>query len=177
MAASILRKATDMTDPNVVTSFDDVTALLSLDGVSHRADPARDEVHIPTRLGAEEAVLMLRWNNGFLQLFQDMNEAVEPARLADMDEAVTRLNHAMPVPGFGMNPSSNQLYYRLTVPLRQGGVLPSTALRALFSAAVKNAADFLPALRRVARGELAPGEILVQAAAFIAARDPSVPTA
>ena len=168
-----------MNDPNLVASPEDVFALLAADGVPHRVDAEHGQVLIPTRLGSEDAVLTLRWASadGLLQLFQDMGEVVAQPQIAAVEEAITRLNHAMPVPGFGLNPEQGRLYYRLTVPLRQGRSLPVTALRALFSAAVKNASDFLPVLRSVSRGEIAPAEVLTQAAALIASRDPSVPTA
>lgn len=168
-----------MNDPNLVRSASEVFALLVADGVPHRADPELGQALIPTRLGDEEALLTLRWGSveGMLQLFQDMGEAVSPEAMPAVEEAISRLNHAMPVPGFGVNPGTSRLYYRLTVPLQQGVSLPAPALRALFSAAVKNASDFLPVLRAVSRGELPPAEVLVQAAALIASRDPSVPTA
>ena len=187
-----------MNDPNLVASPEDVFALLAADGVPHRVDAEHGQVLIPTRLGSEDAVLTLRWASadGLLQLFQDMGEVVAQPQIAAVEEAITRLNHAMPVPGFGLNPEQGRLYYRLTVPLRQGTTAcrrarrarspstrstctsrPVTALRALFSAAVKNASDFLPVLRSVSRGEIAPAEVLTQAAALIASRDPSVPTA
>lgn len=169
-----------MSDPKLLRSADDLFSLLEADGVPHRSDPSRGEALIPTRLGPdEEALLALRWAqaDGFVHLFQDLNTPVEPAALPAVDEAIARLNHSMPVAGFGVNSGTGRLYYRMTVPLREGGVLPDTALRALFSATVKNGADFVGVLRRVARGEISPSEVVVQAAATLTARNPSAPSA
>lgn len=168
-----------MSQVKVLRSAADVLALLETDGVPHGPGATGADVQIPTRLGREEALLTLRWAapDRMLHLFQDMNTVVPTARIAAMDEAIARLNHAMPVAGFGLNPRSSRLYYRLTVPLRGDGYMSAPELRLLFTAAVKNAADFLETLRRVADEDLAPSEVVVQAAAYITARDPSAPTA
>ena len=111
-----------MNDPNLVASPEDVFALLAADGVPHRVDAEHGQVLIPTRLGSEDAVLTLRWASadGLLQLFQDLGEVVAQPKIAAVEEAITRLNHAMPVPGFELNPEQGRRDCRLTVPVRQG---------------------------------------------------------
>jgi hypothetical protein len=79
-----------------------------------------------------------------------------------MEAAVTRLNHALALPGFGLNHQTSTLYFRVTLPVAAAGVSPQD-LQSVFRAAVRTAFDMLPALRRVAEEGADPTMIVEDA--------------
>lgn len=162
-----------------VSSYADLLALLTADEVAHQASPALHEVLIPTTLDGVEAVAALRWQaeEGLLQILQSLPLQPAPGLEDALTDALNRLNYSMPAPGFGQNPATGAAYYRLALPLRQGRQLPAGALRQLFSAAVRNAADLLPALQQVASGAIPASGVVEAATVSLAARARGVPTA
>lgn len=142
----------------VLGSFQALLDLLSRDGVLHQAAPDQPAVAIPTRLGAEEGLLLMRWEpeRGSVQLIQSLPVLVPPGRAGATVSALLQLNHALALPGLAMNPDDRQVTYRVLLPLLPGLLPLEEDLRRLFRAAVRNAADVLPALRAVAEQNVDP---------------------
>lgn len=135
-----------------IASYEDLVALLQADGVLHEAQPDSRSVTIPTGRGELRGVLVLRWqpDRGVATFIQSLPLTVPSDRVAAFEAGLTRLNHALLLPGFGLSPAVNVPYYRLLLPLFPDRPPSAEHLRALFRVTVKTAADYLPALRRVA---------------------------
>ena len=151
-------------DPVIIRSYQDILDLLARDGLMHQADTADLSVRIPTQRGPFEGVLLLRWQerDGVMQLIHPLPLRARPDRLAAVESAVLRLNHALALPGFGLNHQTGTLYFRVTLPVAAAGVSPQD-LQSVFRAAVRTAFDMLPALRRVAEEGADPTMIVEDA--------------
>lgn len=148
-----------------IARYEDLLDLLRRDGVLHQADPNDRSVSVPTGRGALRGVLVIRWreDQGVAQFIQSLPITVPDDRIAAFDSALARLNHALMLPGFGLNHAAHVPYYRLAVPLFPGQPPRAEDVRAAFRTAVKTAADFLPALRRVAQEGANPETIVADA--------------
>ena len=135
-----------------IARYDDLLALRREDDVLHEARPETASVDVPTGRGALRGVLVLRWQpeRGAATFIQSLPLTVPSDRVAAFQDAITRLNHALLLPGFGLAPGVNVPYYRLILPLFPDRPPTAEHLRLLFRATVKTAADALPALQRVA---------------------------
>ena len=153
-----------------IASYEDLIALLQADGVLHESHAETRSVNIPTGRGALRGVLVLRWqpDRGVATLIQSLPMTVPPDRVAAFEAGITRLNHALLLPGFGLSPSVNVPYYRLLLPLFPDQPPRAEHLRTLFRVTVKTAADYLPALRRVALEGGNPETIVEDASVDIA---------
>lgn len=161
-----------------VRTYAQLVELLTRDQVSFQADPPNQSVHIPTRARGADGVLVIRWQEaeGMAQLVHPLPITLTPRRLSAVEAAIARVNHALILPGFGINHEANLIYYRIALPVPNEGV-PDHAIQGLFSAAVRTAADFGPSLRRVAE-EDAPGDgILADASVDLAFSASGLPMA
>lgn len=147
-----------------VRSYGQLIELLRRDQVTHQLDPNEQVITIPTRRDHDEGVALLRWQDrdGVLQVIHTLPVTVPAERVAAMESAVTRLNHALALPGFGLNHQTGTLYFRVTLPVAAAGVSPQD-LQSVFRAAVRTAFDMLPALRRVAEEGADPTMIVEDA--------------
>lgn len=150
---------------NAITRYEDLLDLLRKDGVLHQANLEERSVTIPTGRGELRGVLVIRWQGeqGVVQLVQSLPFTVPAERTAAFESALSRLNHALLLPGFGLNHEGSTPYYRLALPLFPGRPPRPEDVRAAFRTAVKTAADFLPALRRVATEGASPETIVADA--------------
>ena len=155
-----------------INNFQDLLSLLARDQVLHQTTSDPNAVAIPTRRGTMEGVLLLRWQaaQGVVQLVQSLPLEVPIERVAAVQDAILRLNHALAMPGFGINPALRTPYYRVVLPLHASMPVTDMMLRALFSAAVRNAADFLPSLQRVALENASPEGVVADAQVDMALR-------
>lgn len=162
---------------DVIRSFAELLQLLHRDGVPHEPDLAKKTLRIPTQRGTLDGVLLIRWqdDDAVVQFIQPLPMTVPADRLPALAEAVSRLNHALAVPGFDLNHAQGLVAYRLYLPLYPRGEISSEEVQAMFRMTVKTAADFLPLLAAVASGNLAPARIVEQAES--AAEAPSPPPA
>lgn len=134
----------------IIRSYQDILNLLARDGILHQADPPDLSVRIPTARGAVEGLMLLRWQerDGVMQLIHPLPLRARADRLSEVEGAILRLNHALALPGFGLDHGSGQLYYRATLPVVPDGVTDRT-VQSVFRAVVRSVYDLLPALRRV----------------------------
>jgi hypothetical protein len=140
-----------------VGSYDDLLDLLRRQGVLHQADGATRSARIPTEINGLQGVQLLRWQDtdGVLAHIQSMAVTIPAERLAAVEQAIARINHALPWPGLDLNHDARLVAYRLVLPMLPGGIDPR-AIQAYFRLAVRVAANLTPTLRRVAAGELEP---------------------
>ncbi len=150
---------------NAITRYEELLELLARDGVLHQADPGERAVTIPTGRGELRGVLVIRWQSeqNVVQLVQSLPLKVPDDRLPAFESSLARLNHALLLPGFGYNHDAGTPYYRLALPIFPDRPLRAEDVRAAFRTAVKTAADFLPALRRVVTEGASPETIVADA--------------
>jgi hypothetical protein len=166
-------------DANLIRSFQDLLAVLERDGVPHQTELAEKTVRIPTQRGTLDSILLLRWqdSDGVIQFIQALPLDVSEDKLGLLSEAVTRMNHVMAIPGFDLNHGHRLLAFRLYLPLYPRGEVTAAEVQAMFSLAVRTAADFLPVLAQVLSGQIAASEIVAAAQRHLAASLTSAPAA
>jgi hypothetical protein len=94
---------------------------------------------------------------------------VPPERYLPAVDAINRVNHAIALPGFALDPDKAFMYFRLTVQRDDDGGLLVEMLRRMIRAAVNNASEFVVALRGVALEGAPPEGVLAAAIAAAAA--------
>ncbi|MBL8636728.1 MAG: YbjN domain-containing protein [Myxococcales bacterium] len=152
-------------DPNSIGNFADLVKLLEKDGVLHKTDLAEQTVQIPTQRGELDSVLLMRWqdSDGVVQFIQALPIEVPADKLLIVSDAVTRLNHALAIPGFDLNHQHGLVAYRLYLPIYPRGSVRPNEVQAMFRLTVKTAADFFPTIRRIIAGEIQPEAIVDEA--------------
>lgn len=143
------------TDPNRIASYPDLLELLAREGVLHQARTEEKSVTIPTEKGALDGMLLMRWqeSDGIIQFIQSLPLEIPADKIAAMESAIARLNHALALPGFDLNHEYRMLTYRQILPIYPRGYVHPAEIQAMFRVTVKTAADFLPTLARILRGE------------------------
>ena len=171
------------TDPNAIGNFLDLIKLLEKDGVLHKTDQAEQTVQIPTQRGELDSVLLMRWqeSDGVIQFIQALPMEVPADKLDLASDALTRLNHALAIPGFDLNHQHGLIAYRLYLPIYPRGAVKPNEVQAMFRLTVKTAADFFPTIRRILAGEIKPVDVVDEAkkaweAAAAAAQPAKPPT-
>ena len=152
-------------DANPIRSFNELVQCLDRDGVLHQTDTADKNVRIPTQRGSLDSVLLMRWQDqdGVVQFIQGVPLEVPEDKLAVAADAITRLNHALAVPGFDLNHERRLIAYRLYLPIYPRGSVTTAEIQALFRLAVKTASDFMPVLGRVVSGQIKPEDTVAEA--------------
>ncbi|MCE9577010.1 MAG: YbjN domain-containing protein [Deltaproteobacteria bacterium] len=131
--------------------FADLVAAVAAQGLPHRAVAPQVEVqvHRPPVVGA----ITLIWSAQVptVQLLHVI--AHPPANRPALLDAIARINHALPRPGFGLAPDGDALYFRLVLARRRGtDDLAAAAIGPALTAVIDAVAAFAPVLAEVARG-------------------------
>ncbi len=153
------------TDPNRIASYPELLELLAREGVLHQARTEEKSVTIPTEKGTLDGMLLMRWqdSDGVIQFIQSLPLEIAEDKLALVESAIARLNHALALPGFDLNHEYRLLTYRQVLPIYPRGYVHPTEIQAMFRVTVKTASDFLPTLARILRGEGTLGNIVADA--------------
>lgn len=162
--------------PARLHSFEQLLAVLDHDQVLHQTDLAAQTVSVPTRRAQGEGLMVMRWQDreGVLQLVHALPLVVPDGSVAAIESAITRLNHALALPGFGLDHENRRLYFRAVLPITAGGVSPAD-VQALFRAMVRTSLDLLPPLRRVLDGNATPEGVVVDASIELTMSAPGGP--
>jgi hypothetical protein len=153
-----------------ISSYEEMVRFLSETGLLHQAEPSQALVKVPVRKGTLDGVMFIRWqaDHQVIHFIQTIPVEIPVERLPAVALASAILNHAMPIPGFGINVGSRQAYFRITMPLRPDGTLSRPEIQGLFNLAVRTAAEHHGALREVAVNGADPMHILEATAAAAA---------
>ncbi|MCB9565383.1 MAG: hypothetical protein H6709_20110 [Kofleriaceae bacterium] len=138
---------------STLASFADLCDYLREEGIPHAADVDAHVVELTTRLGDAPATLMIRWEwrRPLIQLIQVAVVDVAPAREADVEHLLARLNHAAPVAGYALDPDRRFVYFRLTLQRDERDQVTVPALNRALLAAVGAAQDAVDQVRAIAR--------------------------
>lgn len=160
----------------MLTSFADVVALLQRQNAPHRANPEQSLVELPVKNPPLEGWLVVRWEKqGLVQFIVVLDMKIEPARMAAAESAVARMNHALILPGFGLNHATGALYYRIVLPRHEDKMSEDDFTGGL-RVALNNARDFFLSFRGVIVDGKPPESVLGQPAGTTpAAPAPSAP--
>jgi hypothetical protein len=153
------------TETTLITNYPEFIRFLEHESVMHQSVEAEKSAYIPTQLKGLEGVQLIRWQeaDSVLQFIQSMPIEVPEDRIAAVESATARLNHALAIPGIDLNHEGKNLAYRLILPLKpRGGVQPDE-ISAYFRLAVQIATELVPTLQRVVSGQLASADVVADA--------------
>ncbi|HKA90442.1 MAG TPA: hypothetical protein VKE22_22425 [Haliangiales bacterium] len=155
-----------------IATFQDCLAYFAELKVPHKIDAATQLIEIPTELPPLVGQHYIRFEKAlpYVQLIQPMVRDVPADRRAEVEHAICVANNTVPLPGFAYQYQNNFIYYRLTLPMYEEGMLATSFQKQQLSL-LKNARDFLIPFRQVVDGK--PGsQILDLAVAFATASRP-----
>lgn len=149
-----------------VTTFGDLTSLLTKEGVPFRVDEAGQHLALPIRSGPLETEMVILWDAQTLlaQCVLPLPFDVPEDRIGAAESAIAWINHALKMPGFGLDHANRVLYYRLSVPRHADGSLTEDEVKRLIQTTVSTSEDFFASLRGVALDSLPPADVLADAA-------------
>ena len=157
----------------LIATFPELLAVLAEQNVPHTINADARSVEIPARNPPLDSVCYIRWEKElpFVQVICPLVSAVPVERHVELRAAICRVNNAIPLPGFGLDPERGTLYFRHTLGIAEC-ISPGTFQ--LMVLAVMNAArDYLVPFRGVIdgkRGDEILAAVVAHAAAAHAAR-------
>lgn len=149
----------------MIGSLEELSAELTADGMQHKTDLAREQIVMTMEIAESTTATVLMWpkNSPLIQALVILPFKVKGERSAALMEAVTRLNHALMVPGFGLDLDNSQAYYRAYQPKGPTAEVPIEQVKQMFATAINMSERFAPLLRAVNAGELEPKDVVIAA--------------
>ena len=162
IATQSFAQATPQAPAGLVQSFEDLTSLLKKDSVNHKIKPESNMVMIPVEKGPIDSVLLISWdqNKRVASFIQPMTLEVPQEKLSELEAAIVRMNHALPVPGLGFNHGENAAYFRIALPFQALGGLAPASVRGAFTRTLAEAAHLQRTLEGIVNGETKAGDIV-----------------
>ena len=162
MVAPAFAQSTTQSPSGLVESFEQLVALLKKDSVNHKVKPESNMVMIPVEKGPIDGVLLISWdqNKRVASFIQPMTIEVPKETLSELETAIVRMNHALPVPGLGFNHGENAAYFRIALPFQAPGGLPPVSIRGAFTRTLAEAAHLQRTLEGIVNGETKASEIV-----------------
>ena len=96
-------------------NIQDLCEYLREEEVVHRADLLASVVEIPTQLDGHAMLIRWEWHRPLVQIIQVLAVDIQADRLALVDQALARLNHAAPITGYALDVERRYAYFRLTI--------------------------------------------------------------
>lgn len=147
---------------SVISSYDELVALFREAPLTLQAMPEQSAVQIAVSKGPLEGVMFIRWQaeHKLVDFLQGLPFEIPEERIPAVATAIALLNHALVLPGFGINVAARRCYYRFTMPLRDDTSLSAQEVQGLFNLCVRNAAERLAPLQAVAEQDANPVTVL-----------------
>ena len=147
----------------MLNSYADLVALLERLNLPIAKNPERNAVEVGTRIRGEPGHMIVLWDPRatLLHVIHPLAITVPPDRQGAMLEAITRVNHALVLPGYGADLADGGLYYRWVVPRHTDGSLSEDEVDRAVRTVLGSVRDFLPALRAVAGGAEASDVLVI----------------
>jgi hypothetical protein len=135
----------------LVHTFDEFAAALEKMKVPHRAILATRELELQSHTSLP-GPLTFRFekNVPFITVRQYLLDDVPEDRMTELERAVTRVNHHLEVPGFGLDHLRRRLYFKLAAPVMNG--IEVDTLNKLAKGVLANAKEFAASFQAVASG-------------------------
>lgn len=152
MACSAVAFAQEKPAQTTIASFGDMVKWVAGSSANYKPDEKQKTIALGTKAGQLEGVMIIRWDDtdGVVQFIQTLPFEIPEARLPAMETAVTRVNHALSVPGFGVNHDHRIAYFRMTIPFQPRGSLASNEAQAYVFGTLNQASVFFVPLKKVA---------------------------
>ena len=146
--------ATETATSSLVTNFNGLVKLLNRDSVTHQTDAENQLVLIPTEKAGMDSVFIIRWaaKEGFVHFIHRIPLKIPTERLAEVETAFCRLNHAIAFPGLGVNHETLGIYYRMSIPYQPRGGLRPEEIRSYFSNTLSQGERWRPAITAIVEG-------------------------
>ena len=156
--------AEDSSASSLVSSYQELIALLKRDGVAHQPDDENQFVSIPTEKGPIDGMLGIRWDDerNVIHFIQPITLKLPEGHLPIVEAAITRINHGLPFPGLGMNHETQVPYFRMSVPIDVRGGLSDAEVRSYFSRTLTAAAKWQPMLQSFVDGSRVEEKVVEQ---------------
>ena len=153
-------------ESKLLANFQDLLNLLKEDNVPHRANPEQQSVELPTQSGELEGEMLILWDaiSSLVQCIHPLPFEVPEDKISAAESAITRINHALTLPGFGLDHRNGFIYFRLSIPRRDDGTISAKELQRLVRTSINTAADFYKPLSGVVLGSKSPDQVMVDAA-------------
>jgi hypothetical protein len=138
--------------------YEDLVAYLVENNVPHKATPAENGIEVPVQ--PNSGSFYVRWDPilPYIQIVYPFIPNVPAERLAAVESAISRVNTTIKLPGFGYEYKNAFVFMRLTVPVFEDGIAP-TSFQRLVLGVLQNAKEFVGAFRDVIGGA-APETVL-----------------
>lgn len=148
--------------PYMLTSFEDLVAFLEKQSIPYRLIVVEQQkVIIPTRVASFESEIAILWahNHSLVQCIHPLPFQVREERIPEIESAIVRLNDAFMLPGFGFSYNAFYIYYRLSMPIREGGISVNE-LEEIFNTCVNTSAKFCDLFLEIESGAVEASEVL-----------------
>ncbi len=149
LSTTAVARAEDSSASSLVSSYQELIALLKRDGVAHQPDDETQFISIPTEKGPIDGMLGIRWDDerDVIHFIQPITLTLSDGHLPIVEAAITRINHGLPFPGLGMNHETQIPYFRMSVPIDVRGGMSDAEVRSYFSRTLSAAAEWQPRLQ------------------------------
>lgn len=145
----------------IVGTCEALAEAMQRDGVPVDCPAGSDRILFPAVDSGLDTTAVLIWpaQVALLQLMLPLRFAIVPAHRAALCEAVVRLNHALVLPGFGVDVARGLVYFRGVLAREPDGSVGVDAVRRMVQASISTAARFGTVLAQVADGSLQPEDV------------------
>jgi hypothetical protein len=156
----------------MLNSLADIAQLLTKQNVPHRVDEKNSLIEMPTSAPPLQAAAVVRWDTQvpLVQYIVVYAFQAPKERFDAVTAAIARVNHALAMPGFGLNHERGALYMRIVLPRKPDGIGEDELSNGL-RAAVSTARDFFTAFKGVVEGHT-PDDVLAVATASKSTQTP-----
>lgn len=146
----------------MLQNYDELVAYLQKEGAACTAVRDHHAVELPTYAPPVEGALVILWSPDpqLVQLIHPLPFAVVPERVAAVEGALLRLNHALALPGFGYNYTTARVYFRLVLPRQPSGQIGEEDIGRAASTVMSTLRDYWMPLRAIILEGAAPETIL-----------------
>lgn len=143
-----------------IRNYADLVQYLVENKLPHRANPQALTVEVPVVTPHLRGDVYVRWNQAlpYAQLIHAFLSNIPESRISEIEAAISRVNTAIPLPGFGFEYEQRSIYMRLCVHTYSEGI-PAIAFQRLVLAVLDNTKQFVAAFADVASG--APGRDII----------------
>lgn len=149
----------------MLRSYEDLQAYFQREQIRFVAVPEHHAVELEVSVLPATGTMIIFWHPQpqLLQLIFILACPVPPVRLAALESALIRCNHALMIPGFGFNHDDQTIHYRLTLPRQLDGGMEDAELKQALHIAMTTVRNFWTPLQRLLHEGLPPEQLLSSA--------------
>lgn len=137
-----------------LNTYEDLLSFLRGQGAVFVEVPGQPAVELATHQPPVEGVLCIIWHPDvpLVQLVHPLPFQIPPDRIPAIERALLLINHALILPGFGMNHAQSTAYFRLALPRQVDAGIAEAEFQRAISTLMGTLRNFWEPLRAVAEG-------------------------